>query len=322
MSLHQHYANHFKIGAAVNAYTVDSRAELLREHFNSVTCGNETKPASVTRDGETYDFAQGDKIRDFAAANDMAFRLHTLAWHNQTPPALYSGKSRTDAIAALDRHIARMAAQYPDAYAVDVVNEVISDAPNGDALRKTQLLEIIGVDYLDIAYTAARRHFPNAALVVNDYNECDAVKSRRIFELVRGMRERGVPVDAVGMQAHYNIFSPATDEIRCAFDLYASLGVKIQVTELDVSLFRHDDKSQLPQDESELARLLDHQAEYYAALFRVFKEYAGTLDSVTFWGVCDEDSWLNNFPAPRRRNMPLLFDARGAKPCYDAIMGV
>ena len=317
MTLKEKYAPFFRIGAAVNTRTVDTRAGILKAHFNSLTCENDTKPEGVTRDGVSYDFTRGDKIVNFAREHGMAFRLHTLAWHQATPEAMYGGRTREAAITMMESHFSKMAAKYGDAYAVDVVNEALDDS-EGKFLRDTPLKAIIGDDYVDVAYTLARKYFPGNALVYNDYLECDPVKSKKIFELIHGMKRRGVPVDVFGFQSHYNIYSPEPDAVRRAFELYSKLGVRFQVTELDASLFAYGDASSLPAPAQEL---LQRQAGYYRGLFAVYREYAELIDSVTFWGVADPDSWLNNFPVKGRHDWPLPFDGDGnAKSCVESIL--
>ena len=317
MTLKEKYANFFKIGAAVNPRTIVTRADILKTHFNSLTCENQTKPVCVTQDAMTYNFTEGDQVHAFARENGMDFRLHTLAWHQATPPALYDGKNRDEAIAAMDRHFSRMAAKYGDACAVDVVNEAVSD-DDGEFLRKTPLLGIIGEDYLDIAYTLARKHFPNTTLVCNDYYEWKQGKSQRIVKLIRGMLERGVPVGAVGLQCHYILDDPGFDEVRRAIELYLTLGLRLQMTEMDVSLFGgREMHGQTEPTRSQLER----QADYYGKMFRIYREYAAHIDSVTFWGICDTESWLNNFPVKNRPDWPLPFDGDGnGKICLERIM--
>ncbi|MCL2707998.1 MAG: endo-1,4-beta-xylanase [Defluviitaleaceae bacterium] len=317
MTLKDRYSKYFKVGAAVNAYSIEKHADLITAQFSTITCDNALKPDGVTPDGINYDFSTAEKQIKFARENGMECRLHTLAWHIATPDAMYAGKTREGAIEMMDSHFGKMAGAFKDPSAVDVVNEAIEDS--GEMmLRDTPLKRIIGEDYVDIAYKLARKHFPKTPLVFNDYNECDAIKSKKIHAYIKGMKERGVPVDAVGFQSHHNVYEPALDDVKRAFDLFSSLGVRIQVTELDVSLYKWGDENRY---ESPPKELMKKQEDYYAGLFSIYREYAELLDSVTFWGVCDKESWLNYWPVNGRRNWPLLFgDGCEEKGCYNRVI--
>jgi endo-1,4-beta-xylanase len=203
----------------------------------------------------------------------------------------------------------------------DVVNEALSD--DGElrsAAEGSKWLEIIGPDYIDKAFEYAREADPAALLVINDYNlESSALKREAMYALAKGLLARGAPVDAVGLQMHVSIASPSIGDIRRAIERYASLGLKVQVTELDVSIYQGSEDAK-----SVTAELLDRQARRYGELFGLFKEEAdaGRLDMVMLWGVSDDASWLDSFPVPGRADAPLLFDRRQlAKPAFWAIVG-
>ena len=110
----------------------------------------------------------------------------------------------------------------------------------------------------------------------------------------------------MGLQAHWNINNPGIDEIRSAIETYASLGLKLQFTEMDVSVFSFDDRRMdLVKPTSEM---LDLQAERYQQFFQLFKEYKDEITAVTFWGAADDYTWLDDFPVKGRKNWPFLFD--------------
>ncbi len=122
----------------------------------------------------------------------------------------------------------------------------------------------------------------------------------------------------IGLQAHWNLYDPALDDIRAAIEKYASLGLQLQLTELDMSLFRFEDKrTDLKSPPSELLEL---QAERYDVIFRLLKEYREVISSVTFWGAADDYTWLDDFPVRGRKNWPFLFDAQHhPKPAFNRI---
>jgi endo-1,4-beta-xylanase len=154
-------------------------------------------------------------------------------------------------------------------------------------------------------FTLAGRYFTGKDLYYNDYNEASPEKREKIARLVKGLRESGVPVTGIGMQAHHNLFSPPLDDIKAAIELYAALGVRLSVTEMDVSVFRFEDHSSIP---APTAEQTEAQAEFYRQYFKILREYKEHIDSVTLWGVADDATWLDGFPARGRKNWPLLFD--------------
>jgi endo-1,4-beta-xylanase len=242
--------------------------------------------------------------------------MHTLLWHQQTPGAIFEGADRDGLLETLKNHTAKMGERYGgQVYAVDVANEAIEDK-SGVFFRKTKWHDIIGDDFLDHAFAFARESMPGAKLCYNDYNECDPGKSRKICDLIKGLRGRGVPVDCLGLQAHWNA-DTSVDSIKRAFEMYSKLGVTLQVTELDVNSYTSEKEPGLDKPDPEVTR---RQAALYRGAFAVFREYRDIVDSVTTWGVADDETWLSTFQA-KRNNWPLLFDGdHMPKEAYYAIM--
>ncbi len=317
MTLKEKYKDYFLIGTAVNPRTIKTHRELILQQFNSITCENAMKYGEITEDGVRYDFTDADIITAFAKENQLAMRMHTLLWHNQSPNAIFMETDREKLLRTFQAHVQRMAERYGDAvYACDVANEVIDDK-GSEFFRPSPWLSLIGEDFVELAFRYAKSAMPKVTLCYNDYNECDPVKSVKIARLVRELREKGVPVDCIGLQAHWYVVS-SLDEIKRAFEMYAGLGVKLHITELDVSLFEFEDKSSLAAPSKEL---LAKQAAFYGDVFAIFRQYREIVESVTTWGVADDATWLSNFPVPRRKNWPLLFDDNHQpKACYEAIM--
>ena len=135
----------------------------------------------------------------------------------------------------------------------------------------------------------------------------DPEAAEKICALLKGLLEKGVPIDGFGMQGHWNVMAPSLDEIRRSIEAYASLGLKLQITEMDLSLYAQSDPT-LPQPGPAPAELVKRQTELYGDIFRIFREYKDVIQSVTFWGVADDDTWLDRFFKPHRANHPLLFD--------------
>ena len=305
ITLKEKYKDYFKVGVAVSDRTIISHKDVILTHFNSLTCENEMKYGSVCNENGEYDFTKADKIVQFARENNIAMRGHTFVWHNQTPRYIFENADKEGLIETLRNHMITIGKRYEkDIYCWDVVNEAIEDKKD-EVLRDSKWLRILGPEFMDIAFRLAREVLPEAKLYYNDYNETNPIKSQKIYETVKGMLERGVPVDGIGMQCHFNIVTPTEDELRRAIELYASLGVKIQVTEMDVSMFEFEDHRRVEKPTKEMIKM---QEDVYERSFRVFREYKDVIDSVTIWGVADDYTWLDHFPARNRKNWPLLFD--------------
>lgn len=311
--LHEAFRGFFDIGAAVNARTIHTQKELLISHFSSLTPENEMKFERVHPEEEIYTFDAADAIADFARANGKKLRGHTLVWHNQTPDWLFRNGQGGAAdpetlLARMKSHIDTVVGRYKDCiYAWDVVNEVIADEGE-ELLRRSKWLDIAGDGFIAKAFEYAHEADPDALLFYNDYNESHPVKREKIYKLVSGLLAQGVPVHGVGLQAHWNIAGPGLDDIRSAIERYASLGLQLQITELDVSVFEHGDKrTDLTAPTEKMVELL---TERYEQFFRLFREYKQHITAVTFWGAADDYTWLDNFPVKGRKNWPLLFDER------------
>lgn len=326
LTLKQLFEGDFKIGAAVNPHTIQSQAELLIRHFNSITAENEMKFGSVHPEEHRYTFEAADELVAFARRNGMAMRGHTLVWHNQTTEWLFQDAQGNHVgkdvlLERMRSHIQMVVGRYKgDIYAWDVVNEVIAD--EGEALlRRSKWLDIAGEHFIVKAFEYAHEADPQALLFYNDYNESHPQKRDKIYRLVKSLLDQGTPIHGIGLQAHWNLFDPSLDDIRRAIDKYASLGLQLQLTELDMSVFAFDDRrTDLAEPTSEMLEL---QAQRYEAIFRLLKEYSSVISSVTFWGAADDYTWLDDFPVRGRKNWPFLFDARHRpKPAYERVARV
>lgn len=317
------FADDFKIGAAVNPRTIQSQEHLLVHHFNSITAENEMKFESLHPVEDVYDFRQADQLAAFARKHQLAMRGHTLVWHNQTSDWLFEDKggpaSKELLLARLKSHIDKVVGRYTnDIYAWDVVNEVIADEGD-ELLRPSKWLEIAGPEFIAKAFQYAHEADPKALLFYNDYNESNPHKRDKIYTLLKSLLEQDVPVHGVGLQAHWNLYDPTLDDVRAAIEKYAALGLQLQLTELDMSLFRFDDRR--TDLKSPPAELLELQAERYDVLFRLLKEYREVISSVTFWGAADDYTWLDDFPVRGRKNWPFLFDEQQSpKPAFNRLV--
>lgn len=307
------FADHFLIGAAVNPRTIVSAADLLTRHFNCITAENEMKFERVHPTEDTYTFEDADRLVRFAREHGMRMRGHTLVWHNQTPDWLFEDRhgrpvDKATLFARLKSHIDTVVGRYKhDVFCWDVVNEAVADG--GDRpLRDSKWWQIAGEEFIAKAFEFAHEADPDALLFYNDYNESHPVKRERIYHLVKSLKERGVPIHGVGLQAHWHLKSPALDDIRAAIERYASLGLTLHITELDLSVFEWDDRR--TDLKAPTAEMMELQEQRYEQIFRLFREYRDVISCVTFWGVADDYTWLDNFPVRGRKNWPFLFDER------------
>ena len=335
------YKDYFRVGAAVGGLFYDKEppkgpfvdSEILAKHFNLVVAENDTKMCNMMPSPGTYNFSSADKFIEMAKKNGQDIRWHTLVWHNQAPEWIFQDENGNKAskellLQRLKDYIFTIGKRYSkDVCSVDVVNECISDKnfQLRDGNDRSKWFDIIGPEYIDKAFFWAREAFPNAELVINDYNlETIPGKRQGLYDLVKGMKERGVPVDTVGLQMHISMYYPSIKMIDETIKMYGSLGVKVIVTEMDVSVYNDykDGKEQFEEKKEYTPELMEQQAQRYKELFECFKENAkaGILKDVVLWGITDRFSWKNYFPVPGRTDAPLLFDVEGKeKPAFAAL---
>lgn len=316
--LKDYYANYFPIGVAVNPRMVQPGpdADLIKAQFNSLTPENAMKMGPIHPEEKRYFWKDADAIVDFAQQNNMKVRGHTLCWHNQTPRWFFTdstGKqvTREVLLARMKQHINDVMGRYKGKiYAWDVVNEAVPDT--GTSLyRKSKFYEIIGEEYIEKAFEYAHAADPTAQLFYNDYNTESATKRNKIYQLLKKLKAKGVPINAVGLQGHWSIYEPTAQEMEESITRFASLGLKVQITEMDMSVYpkEHERRERRETDRSEFTSAMnDKQAAQYKMLFDVFRKHKGTLTGVTFWNLSDKYSWLDSFPVPNRKDFPLLFD--------------
>ena len=148
-------------------------------------------------------------------------------------------------------------------------------------------------------------------LFYNDYNTENAQKRERIYQVVKTLKDKGVPIGGVGLQGHWSIYEPTAGQLDESIRKFADLGLEVQITELDVSVYpkKHERRAGQDTDQREFTpEIADQQAAHYKTLFEVFRKHRDKITGVTFWNVSDKSSWLDNFPVPGRKDYPLLFD--------------
>jgi GH35 family endo-1,4-beta-xylanase/enterochelin esterase-like enzyme len=315
------YKDYFMIGVAVNGRNVTNPEQmaLVKKEFNSITAENDMKPEPTEPQEGEFRWENADRIANFARANGIKLRGHCLMWHSQIGRWMTAeGTTKEQFYARMKNHIQAVVSRYKDVvYCWDVVNEAMTDDKNAeDPYRQSAMYRLCGDEFIAKAFQFAREADPKALLFYNDYNEADPVKSKRIYNMVKKMKDAGVPIDGIGMQGHYNIYGPTVKEIDDAISLYKTIVKHIHVTELDIRV--NEEMGGGLQFSREGVAVSDsvkqHLADQYARVFGVFRKHKDVIDCVTFWNLGDRDSWLG------ARNYPLPFDENyQPKMAYDYI---
>ena len=313
----------FPLGVAVrpDQFGESSVYKPLLKHFNAYVCENVMKQESIQPSKGNFAFGPAEVVVSAAEKEGKLMRGHTLVWHSQVPDWYFTGTgaggvaTKAELYENMKSHIDTVVGTFKgrvDSW--DVVNECLEE--NG-TLRNSKYLQIAGSDeYIANAFRWARAADPDAKLFINDYNiEYSGAKQNGMYNLVKKLLDEGVPIDGVGLQCHIGMTYPALNEIQKAIERFASLGILVQVTELDMTVYSNDGEKEKAADDE----IIIEQAYRYKELFEIFEEEykAGHLDMVMIWGLADKDTWLNDFPVAGRTNYPLFFDHKlKAKPCY------
>lgn len=336
------FAGAFRIGAALNENQFTERdtigAALVKRHFNTITTENVLKWEEVHPQPNTYNFAPADRYVEFGERNGMFIVGHTLVWHNQTPRWVFQDANgapitREALIERMHDHIATVVGRYKGRIkGWDVVNEAVEE---DGTMRRSPWFNIIGEDFVALAFKFAHEADPAAELYYNDYSVENAEKRNGAVSLIRKLQAQGIHVAAMGLQGHDNMGWPTVAQQDSTITAFAALGVKVNITELDVDVLPPVTRGQTadvgtragfdPSANPFAAGLPDSVqqalARRYAELFAVFLKHRDVIDRVTFWGVADADSWLNNWPVRGRTSYPLLFDRQHQpKPSFGAVI--
>jgi GH35 family endo-1,4-beta-xylanase len=363
MPLKDAYEGDFLIGCAMGSVEVDGapshvfpmrkdqrELEIVKREFNSVTAENLMKWQYLNPAPGKFNFTEADEFVDFAEKNGQVVVGHAPVWHAMLPGWVFVDEnggavSREELIERMREYIHTVVGRYKGRVKYwDVVNEAVETKEytdeNGKLVQREAFLrdslwrKIIGDDYIELAFRFAHEADPEALLLYNDYGMTHPEKAAFVADMVRGLKARGVPIHGVGIQAHWHLEYPSTEELQAAIDMYASAGVKVSLTELDIGVlplatdYRGADISKQVELQEELnpytngvpVEVLRQQAEKYRAMFDVLLKNREDVERVTFWGVSDAYSWRNNWPVQGRTGHPLLFDRNyESKSAYHAL---
>ncbi len=332
----------FYIGTAMNLPQISGKdtadIKVIKQNFDAIVAENCMKSIFLQPNEGEFFFADADKFVAFGEQNGMWITGHCLVWHSQLPRWFCvdeKGENVTPEVlkARLKSHISTIVGRYKGRIkGWDVVNEAILE---DGSYRKSKFYEILGEEFIPLAFQYAQEADPASELYYNDYNEWYPGKRATIIQLVKTLKERGIRIDAIGMQGHVGMDGPSIAEYEEAIQAYTNAGVNVMVTEFDLSI--------LPFPKRGIGADISANFEYQKELnpytegvpdaamaawtnrmldfFNLFLKYPGKVTRVTMWGVTDGGSWKNDFPVRGRTDYPLLFDRNyQAKPVVAEIV--
>jgi len=326
-SLKKYYSSFFNIGAAINEDIIlgldnDSK-QIVETQFNSITPENSLKWMFVQPYPNSFNFTVADKYVNIGIKNKMHIVGHALVWHSQLADFMQNVKSKAQMNKHFENHINTVVSRYKgkiDAW--DVVNEAFNE---DGSLRESVFYKFLGKNYIEKAFKLANEIDPNADLIYNDYNLYKKEKRDGVIQMVKQMQSKGIKIDGIGVQAHWSLNQPSLNEIeQIIFDI-SELGVDVMFTELDISVLpspweqvgaevsqnfsRFEGDAKMNPYPDKLPKSIQNKlAKRYNDIFQLFIKHSDKISRVTFWGVMDKHSWLNDFPIKGRTNYPLLFD--------------
>jgi endo-1,4-beta-xylanase len=341
-TLKEAYQEVFRIAAALNQVQFEERdprgSPIIAAQFNTISPENVLKWQSLHPRPDEYTFDAADHYVDFGEKHKMFIVGHCLVSHSQTPRSVFQDDkgepvSREVLLDRMRDHIRTVVGRYKERIAGwDVVNEALNE---DGTLRDSPWRRIIGDDYLIKAFQFAHEADPQAELYYNDYALEIEAKRKGAVQLIRTLKAAGAAINGVGLQDHNRMDWPTVRQEAETIEAFAALGVRVNISELDIDVLPRTTQQNSADVSNTAARSADSNpyasglpddrqqalARRYAELFDVFVQHKDVIGRVTFWGVTDADSWLNNFPTRGRTNYPLLFDRQGKpKPAFEAVL--
>jgi endo-1,4-beta-xylanase len=340
VALKQAAGDRFKIGVGLSEDVLADRgnSELIVKHFSIVTPENCMKPQGIQPLEGEFQFDKTDEFIALAKAKSLEVVGHCLVWakDDRTDAWMTVDGNRpvssTKLLQRLETHIATVVGRYNETVTMwDVVNEALAD-DGQDYLRDSIYTRLTGDRFIVKSFQVARQHAPHALLIYNDYNCFKPEKRKKLIRLLESLIEQGAPIDAFGMQGHFELDDVPIADLRTMFEAIRDLNLKIVVSELDIDVvkrgrwwaengkFRDELKAYDPYHDHCPTEILKRQAEQYAQLFELFTEFSDSIERVSFWNLHDGHSWLNYFPWDRV-NHPLLFDRnQQPKPAFFSVV--
>lgn len=338
LSLRNTFEKDFDIGTAPGNYLLNNQPELaewIPRQFNTITPENIMKAGLIHPEWNRYDFTAADQLVDFASRHKLLVNAHTLIWHSQLPAFTRSMRNADSVRMFFRDHIQTVAGRYRGkVHSWDVVNEALDE---DGSLRKSIFLNSLGEDYIVEAFRLAGQADPAAELYYNDYNIEQPRKRAGAIKLIKKLQAAGVRIDGVGIQGHWSAGDVPLEKIEQSILEFSALGIQVMFTELDLSVLPNpwnNNTADINQTASGNRPALNPYpgglpdsvqtklSNSYAQLFRLFLKHSDKISRITFWGINDGHSWLNNWPIRGRTNYPLLFDRQNQpKQAFYAVIG-
>ncbi|SKB45733.1 endo-1,4-beta-xylanase [Parapedobacter luteus] len=323
-SLKTIFQDDFLIGTCLNTSQIagkdSAESNLIEQQFSAITPENIMKAHILHPAWNRFDFELADKLVAYAAKHRLKVNGHTLIWHSQLPDYIRQINDVDSVRQYFVNHIETVASRYDGLIeSWDVVNEALNE---DGTLRNSIFLEKLGKNYIIEAFRLAQKAAPNTKLYYNDYNIEQPQKRAGAISLIKSIQAAGVRIDGVGIQGHWRAGDVPMEDIEESIQEFSALGIEVMFTELDLSVLPNPWDSNI----ADIGRKAAYRAEMdpysgglpdsiqhvqalaYESLFRLFIKYRDSISRITFWGVSDGQSWLNNWPVRGRTNYPLLFD--------------
>jgi endo-1,4-beta-xylanase len=330
-TLKEAFNGKFYIGTAMNTPQIkgqDTAAiNVIKEQFSAIVAENCMKSGPMQPKEGEFDFTLADQFVDFGVQNNKFITGHCLVWHAQAPRWFFTdslGNQVTPEVLKerMKKHIYTVVGRYKGRVkGWDVVNEAIED---DGSYRKSKYFQILGEDFIKYAFQFAHEADPDCELYYNDYSEAIPAKRDGIAAMVKKLKDQGVRIDAIGMQCHIGLDYPSLEDYEKAIQTYSAVGVKVMVTEMDISVLPNPDRNvsaeistsfEYKEKLNPYTQGLPDSARFalenrYLDFFKLFLKYDDAFTRVTVWGVNDANSWKNWFPVRGRTDYPLLFDRK------------
>ena len=320
-------SNKFLMGVALTTNQVlgsdTSAVKVINQHFNSIVAENCMKSEVIHPEEDVYNFGPADEFVQFGEDNNMFIVGHCLIWHSQLSPWFCVDENGNNVSPEVLKqrmkdHIYTIVGRYKGRIqGWDVVNEAIE---NDGSYRKSKFYEILGEEYIPLAFQYTHEADPNAELYYNDYSMFVPSRRDRAIKLISSLKERGIRIDAIGMQGHYVMGGPTIEEVEESIVKFGETGAKVMFTEFDMALLprnaqgadisaREDGRDAVnPFVDSLPNQVSQEWNAWMKSYFELFIRHSDIISRVTMWGLTDGDSWLNDWPIKGRTDYPLLFD--------------
>ena len=320
-------SNKFLMGVALTTNQVlgsdTSAVKVINQHFNSIVAENCMKSEVIHPEEDVYNFGPADEFVQFGEDNNMFIVGHCLIWHSQLSPWFCVDENGNNVSPEVLKqrmkdHIYTIVGRYKGRIqGWDVVNEAIE---NDGSYRKSKFYEILGEEYIPLAFQYTHEADPNAELYYNDYSMFVPSRRDRAIKLINSLKERGIRIDAIGMQGHYVMGGPTIEEVEESIVKFGETGAKVMFTEFDMALLprnaqgadisaREDGRDAVnPFVDSLPNQVSQEWNAWMKSYFELFIRHSDIISRVTMWGLTDGDSWLNDWPIKGRTDYPLLFD--------------